>query len=432
MNCSSALYCWLRLVSLIVCLFVSRQAFANTLDAIWDWMVSVEHHETRNSVYLPDEQDEQWQSVNALLDVELGYEQWLGVLALKGNDLYSSQSGVDRDSELIVRELFWQGAISLAGTNVDITLGKARVDWGVGYGYRPLDIIKPYRTNPVGIQVEEGAGVAAASYFDANGEWTLIYADSSWTTQQGSELDQLNEQQGVGIRRYGLAGDSEWQGIVYYDNVRRGLVGGSWVTVLDDAWEFHTSAAYQKEYFSFRVPDSLREPVISDKKDNGLQALAGLTWTSESGQSVILEYWYDSRSWGYGQWQQAYRNAEQIDASGLPAGLRHAYAQPLQHVNLVSHNVMFHWTLDPVAWQHWDWSRNVSWLQNVKPTFDVLFSPQDKGAIMTQWLEYSVLDTGDVQFDVEIAARFLTGDKQSVYRNLSDKRMILLNLKGRF
>lgn len=422
----------LLLVCLLALLLVSRSVYANPLEASWDWMVSFEHHESRSSLYLPQEQDEQWQSVNALLDVELRYEQWLGVLALKGNDLYSSQPGVDSDMEWVIRELFWQGTTSVSGTDFDITLGKVRVDWGVGYGYRPLDIIKPYRRNPVGIQVEEGAGVAAVSYFDYDGEWTLIYADSSWASQQGNELEQKKEQQGIGIRRYGLVGDSEWQGIVYYDDVRRGLLGGSWVTVLDDAWELHASTAYQREFYSFALPESLFEPVRLEKKDDGLQALVGLTWAHESGQSVVLEYWYDSRSWSNGQWQQAYQQAEQLNAKGMPEGLRYAYAQPLQHANLVRHNVMFHWTQDPVAWQHWNWSQNVSWLQNLTPTLDVLFSPQDNGMIATQWLRYSVVDTGSVQFDIEIAARFLTGDKQSVYRNLADKRMILLNLKGRY
>ncbi|MGF1715611.1 hypothetical protein [Photobacterium chitinilyticum] len=417
---------------LLVSLLVPRLVLASILETSWDWMVSFEHHESRNSLYLPEDQDEQWQSVNALLDVELRYGQWLGVLALKGNDLYSSQSGVESDSEGIVRELFWQGTTSLSGADFDLTLGKARVDWGVGYGYRPLDIIKPYRRNPVGIQVEEGAGVAAVSYFDGNGEWTLIYADSSWASQLGNDLDQQNEQQGIGIRRYGLVGNSEWQGVAYYDDVRRGLLGGSWVSVLDDAWELHASAVYQSEYYSYSLPESLFESVRSEKKNHGLQTLLGLTWTNEIGQSVILEYWYDSRSWNNGQWKQAYQQAEQINGNGMPVGLRYAYAQPLQHVNLVSHNVMLHWTQDPIAWQYWNWSQNVSWLQDFTPTFDVLFSPEDNGVIATQWLRYAAVDTGSMQFDIEIAARILTGDKQSVYRNLSDKRMILLNLKGRF
>lgn len=114
----------LLLVCLLALLLVSRSVYASPLEASWDWMVSFEHHESRSSLYLPQEQDEQWQSVNALLDVELRYEQWLGVLALKGNDLYSSQPGVDSDMEWVIRELFWQGTTSVSGTDFDITLVK--------------------------------------------------------------------------------------------------------------------------------------------------------------------------------------------------------------------------------------------------------------------------------------------------------------------
>ncbi|MCW8330235.1 hypothetical protein MD588_15600 [Photobacterium sp. SDRW27] len=427
-------------VFLLASLLLPRLVDANQLEANWDWMVSLEHQKLKSSLYFPDSQNENEKSINALLDVELRYLEWLGVLALKGNNLYSSQPDNDSEAELVVKELFWQGTASFLDVDLDITLGKVRVDWGVGYGYRPLDIIKPYRRNPIGIQVEEGAGVVSVSYFDYcfddcwwnTGEWTLIYADSSWVSQQGSELEQSSEQQGIGIRRYWLAGDSEWQGIGYYDDVRRGLLGGSWVTVLDEAWELHASAIYQNKYESFTIPDSLLEPVQRDKQSDGAQGLVGLTWAHESGQSVVLEYWYDSRSWSKTEWEQAYLRVTQLKAESMADGLRYSHAQGYQAANLVSHNVMFHWTLDRSAWQQWSWSQNMAWLHELTPTLDVLYSPQDNGMIATQWLNYSAVDTGAVQFDVEIAARFVTGDKQSAYRSLADNCMILLNLKGRF
>ncbi len=62
-------------------------------------------------------------------------------------------------AEIIISELFWQESFDIFDMPLDLQLGKVRLDWGVGYGYRPLDIFTPYRRNPVGIQVEEGAGV---------------------------------------------------------------------------------------------------------------------------------------------------------------------------------------------------------------------------------------------------------------------------------
>lgn len=115
-----------------------------------------------------------------------------------------------------MRELFWQHSVSLSNSlfgeqYIDVTLGKMRLDWGVGYGYRPLDVIKPYRQNPVGIVAEEGAGVASLSMFVDSGEWTLLYSDSSWGSQEVNQLERASEQQGVGIKRYNLIGDHEYQ-----------------------------------------------------------------------------------------------------------------------------------------------------------------------------------------------------------------------------
>lgn len=73
--------------------------------------------------------------------------------------------------------------------------------------------------------MEEGAGVLALSSYQGLGEWTLIATDSSWQRSSQSQWVEHNQQQGIGVRHYRLMGDSEIQGIVYYDNVRRGLVG---------------------------------------------------------------------------------------------------------------------------------------------------------------------------------------------------------------
>lgn len=403
---------------------ISVTGQASELTFEWDWMLSAETTTQRETVFSPLTDNEHQESLNSLLDVQIGYKNWNAVVALKGNDLYYSSSAKPHDqsaeAELIVSELFWQSSIDIADTSLDIQLGKVRVDWGVGYGYRPLDIFTPYRRNPVGIQVEEGAGVASISYFDKQGEWSLIYTDSSWTQQEGSKLEEQSEQQGVGIRRYTLVGDTEYQWVAYYDDVRQGLLGASVVTVLNNAWEFHGSAVYQSKYLSYQQPNISLYPVTLKKEDDAYQALVGFTWANNIGNSVVLEYWYDSRAWDRNDWQNALIVATP------------SYQQGFNYANMVQHNIMFHWSLDPNAWSTWEWSQNISWLSQFTPTFDVLYSPEDNGIIATQWLNYLVHDSGDSSIEMELAARFLTGESNSAYANLSDKHMLLLNLKGRF
>jgi hypothetical protein len=410
-------------------LICSTSSYGQPVTFDWDYMLSASTTTHRDSQLLGAAPTSNSQAVDALLDVQFEGYGVTGLVALKANDIYHSDSQRPYDDELIVQELFWQG--SLLNSNVDLTLGKVRLDWGVGYGYRPLDVFKPYRRNPVGIQVEEGTGTAMASYFDMAGEWSLVYTDSSWTQQEGSELEQASEQQGVGLRRYALLDDSEWQALVYYDDVREGLVGGSVVTVLDPAWSVHGSALYQRKYLGYQQ-SSLYQPISLETENNGYQALIGLNWANAIGNNVILEYWYDSRSWGKSNWKNGFERVEQLKATQTWAPLANSYAQGLNNANLVEHNIMFHWSLDSSSWSQWDWSRDWLWLGDLTPTFDVLYSPQDQGVIATQWVEYSVYDSGSASFVTEFAARFMTGESSSLYANLPDKRMIFINLKGKF
>ncbi|MGO2159352.1 MAG: hypothetical protein ACTH4J_02670 [Vibrio toranzoniae] len=408
---------------------VSKTVQADELSLAWDWQLSAEAIESRESPFTSLASDNR-QSLNGLLDLEVGYSNWLGLFAVKANDMLSNDpqgQAANFESEFIVRELFWQGGVEVSNSVIgdhylDVTLGKVRLDWGVGYGYRPLDIIKPYRQNPVGIVAEEGAGVASASLFDMTGEWTLLYSDSSWTSQDVNEFEKQNQQQGFGLRRYNLVGDHEYQWIAYYDDVRHGLLGASLVSVLNLAWEFHGSMVYQRQSLGYSQPDSMIKPVYLEEQGEAYQALAGLTWANDTGHNVVLEYWFDSRAWSDSEWESAIESAEPLSVNPMTASLSGSYAQGYQHANLVRHNIMFHWSLDSTY----------GWFEDITPTFDVMLSPQDGGFIATQWINYQALDNGDSSLNLELAARFLAGKSDSAYANLPDSHMIILNIKGRF
>ncbi|MGC9459896.1 hypothetical protein [Vibrio genomosp. F10] len=414
-----------------VAIMVSTHAVSSDLSLDWDWQLSLNQTAHRETVLLGQPKRSDTGTLDALIDVQASWKDLTGLFALKGNALWSNDDTRSLDTDVIVQELFWQGSTEAWEQSVDLTLGKVRLDWGVGYGYRPLDIFKPYRRNPIGIQVEEGAGTAMASYFDMSGEWSLVYTDSSWTQQQGSELEKQSQQQGFGLRRYALLGDSEWQGIAYYDDVRHGLVGGSFVTVVDPAWALHVSAVYQRQYLAYQQGEPFQAVSLSTQH-HGYQSLIGMNWASSTGHNIIMEYWFDSRSWSRDEWQQAFERGTDLASNPHTLPLASSYAQGFNHANLVQHNMMFHWSLNSASWSHWAWSNNWLWLNDFEPTFDVIVSPQDGGLIATQWLNYQMYDSGYTSFNVELAARFLGGSSDSVYANLPDKHMILLNLKGKF
>ncbi|MBW3695219.1 hypothetical protein EK599_05910 [Vibrio sp. T187] len=439
----------LRLTSLLGMLFsvfFIQTAVAQEWNMAWDWQVSAESVQSRETPFIPNNEHSS-QSVNALLDLELTYGEWLGLFAVKANDLYShttNSTSPETESEFIIRELFWQGGIELpesvfGGHYLDITLGKVRLDWGVGYGYRPLDVIKPYRQNPVGIVAEEGAGVASVSMFDGTGEWTLLYSDSSWTSQDVNSLEQNSEQQGIGVRRYNMLGAHEYQWLAYYDDVRHGLLGASIVTVLNDAWELHGSAVYQRQSLGYQIPSHAGGPVELTEQGEAFQGLMGITWADDIGQNIVLEYWFDSRAWSQSEWESAMSNAQVLTSLPQSSALGASYLQGYQHANVVEHNILFHWSLDSSAWSQIlptdagnSWGDVLGFLDNLTPTFDLMYTPQDGGFIATQWINYRVSDTGVSSVDLELAARFLSGKSDSAYANLPDSHMILLNIKGRF
>ncbi|NVD08940.1 hypothetical protein FCU94_19000 [Vibrio sp. JPW-9-11-11] len=406
----------------------SHVSQAQDLTFDWDYTVSGRSTAHRDSLLVGEAIRDRSHSVDALLDVQFDAAGFSGLLAAKGSNIYHSDHSISFEGELIVQELMWQG--SVGSLPLDLTLGKVRLDWGVGYGYRPLDLFKPYRRNPVGIQVEEGSGTAMLSYFDLAGEWSLVYTDSSWTQQTTSALEQATQQQGAGVRRYWLDGDSEWQTVLYYDDVRHGLAATSLVSVLNPAWSVHASAIYQRHYQAYQQTHN--KPVQLTRYEDGYQGLIGLNWANALGNNIIVEYWYDSRAWSKRQWQSAFRDVDRLSANPVSQPMARSYANGLTHANLVEHNVMLHWSLDSTSWSQWQWSKDWLWLDDLTPTFDLLVAPQDGGVIATQRLNYTLYDSGSVSFLTEIAARFMTGDNTSIYANLPDKRMIFINLKGKF
>ncbi len=420
---------------------VAPVAANDDLSFEWDWAVSYETAKLRDSAFM-DAQGSARDSLNALLDVQVNYQNISGLFTLYSQGLYLNQQGEhewwgEADNQLLIRELAWQGEWQVGDTTLDVSAGKLRVDWGVGYGYRPLDLFKPYRQNPVGLVAEEGAGVFSLSYYDMSGVWTAIATDSSWGLQDQSALDQAAEQRGFGIRRYALVGDTEYQLIGYYDDVRRGLLGASAIAVLDESLAMHSSLLWQKQSVGYQFknegqPSGRYQPVTVEEQGSAFQALVGLNWANQAGHNLIAEYWYDSRAWSKSQWEQAIARGEWLSQSSDTTLLATSYAQGFQHANIVQHNLMLHWRWDLEAWTAWRGRADLEWLSDITPTLDVMYSPQDGGVIVTQWLNYQWIDTGDQSVEVEVAARFLTGDDHSAYAQINDKNMIVFNIKGKF
>ncbi len=372
------------------------------------------------------------QSVDALLELELSGFSASGTFALLANDLYHSKNSENNENQFIVRELFWQGELELGSEYWDFTVGKIRQDYGVAYGYRPLDVFHPYRRNPIGIQVEEGVGILSLSHYGARGEWTILATTSLFFHKKNDEFQASPEQHGFGVRYYGLEGNSEYQLLAYYDNVRQGLVGGSWVTVFGHEWAWHSSTVIQRKHMTYVQPETHFSPVEIGKKDDAYQVLTGVTWSSYSGYSMIAEYWYDSRVWSDGEWRNAFDRVRGLRGYYDQNGLANSYALGLSSANIVQHNIMLHWALDTQIWQGIYWNNAPLWFEKMTPTINFMISPEDGGVVASPKVSAEWYNDGNSRIEIELAAHFYDGKSGSVYKNIQASRMIVLNLKGDF
>ncbi|MPW28137.1 hypothetical protein F9L16_03890 [Agarivorans sp. B2Z047] len=348
-------------------------------------------------------------------------DQWFGDAALRWFPQYGNVQGQlvalsqakqkqDNQHDLIVAELFWKTELA----ERDLLVGKQRIDLGVSYGFRPLDMFLPYRRNPVAIQVEEGVGVLSLSQFSGNGEYALFYTDSYLAT----ESEGL-QQRGLGLRWYQLNNDSEWQAISYYDNKRALNLGGTWVTTFGDAWELHAESRYQQHYqCSVSQLNSSNigqvSPVIEQEFNHGFQALIGMTWANLNGDNLILEYWFDNRALNQTQWQHVADISYYLQQqSGDISNLRFSQGEVFNGQNLLQHNVMLHWHRDIEDWQ---------------PAFDLMLAPEDGGVIATARLDYEFSQG----WTLGARLRYLGGASDAVYSLLPENKVGLIKLEGLF
>lgn len=409
---------------LLYMLIVSVGAEAK-FDVNWTWQSSFESEQYRYTK-LKDTSSESIQSLDSLVTATVEWDNITGTFDLEGNNLLTTDSQSSVDKKLIVRELLWQPETELAGVPLDLSIGKQRLDWGVGYGFRPLDIFKSYERNPVGIQVDEGVGAVTVSYFDGIGQWELVATDESWASTNTDQGRLAKKQHGIGIRRYALLGNTELQGIVYFDQVHRGTVGGSAVAVLTPALEVHSSFAYAQRYQAYQQGD-MNEPVRWGMSNDSYQFLLGFNWANTAGLNIIGEYWYVGRSWDKSMWKKAFKRAEELSQHTATTGLARSYSYGLDNTSLVEQNVMLHFKMNMSALHP-----KYLWLEKLEPSLDLLVSPTDGGLVATPRLSYQVSESGVFNIKIELANRFYTGAGNSVYANVPDRDLVFINLKGNF
>jgi len=349
-----------------------------------------------------------------------GFNQTLlntGYLLSARNKLSDSSSP---NTELKVNELFFSKSID----NWELIAGRKISSWGVGYGFRPLDVIQQYDQQTTSLQSMIGKNQFALEYFADMSSWSLL-----WENPFPKDDEVENRRLQSFVAKYSTSKEShDVHALLRYNNENKLQLGLGGIQIISDSISLHgsllVSQQYQKQIHAFAGQStffiSSNDPYITKKYNNGLQALVGLSWSGISKHNVIAEYWYDEMAYTRQQWEEHFRLAKQLQTmlkqSTIPKELIYGNiawtANATQAQSLAQHNLMIRWNYDADNW---------------KPTINILLSPDDKSNMTT----LSITRVYNL-FKLEAGMRIFNGTNDSVYGGLIVSNNVFMTFSSEY
>ena len=228
-----------------------------------------------------------------------------GPLSLQVTETVSKQAGSDPSSRALINQAYFDaGESAWRGS-----LGKKVLSYDVGYGFRPLDLVQREPRLQMLPPALEGVNHVSVEHFTAERALSLIVANPG----NGREPDPKDDGS-LSLRYYQRVGTADLYGTTRYSERFRFEGGAAFSAVPHESLELHGSALYQ-ERAERTVPTT--SAVLLDSS-NALQvetispsgkALAGFTWTLDSGFSFLGEAWWDGSAPSAADWQRLARQA---------------------------------------------------------------------------------------------------------------------------
>ncbi|MFN0316669.1 MAG: hypothetical protein ACKVQA_16730 [Burkholderiales bacterium] len=352
-------------------------------------------------------------------ELELRAKPWDVNLVATGRGF--KREGQDTNSKLVLNELYYD--TTLAGQRAG--LGKKIMSWDVGFGFRPLDVIQQEDRRAIFTTTLEGIPYVSWERFGEQDAWMMVLANP-WNNQEREARDDRS----IALKYYKRTEATDWHAVVRASRRYRWESGVAFSRVLGESTEVHASALYQRRYE--KNINSLAgqnatilassDPVKTRTVHDGYKALAGFTWTSAGGWSLIGEAWYDASAYTQAEWEAlAALTRAQLslqDMSGVPPGSIEGNiawsAQAFNRPNLLRENML-------IRLSH----RGTSGATD--PALDLLITPPDGGWVATASASYE-----DDRFRLDAGYRVFGGPKDSAYRLLPEDRVAYLALEISF
>lgn len=301
----------------------------------------------------------------------------------------------------IVNQLYYDGE---AGAGQGWTVGRKVMTWGVGFGFRPLDVVQ--REDRRGLNPPPLVGIPVLA-------WETIAADDAltvvWQRPGSGRGATAAEDQAIAVHWYRLAGGADLHAVARLSRRNGAELGVGAGRTLDDEWSLHAAALNQGRYEKRlnRLAETggllaTSDPTVVETRRNAVKAVGGAQWTGASGFGVLLEAWYDGEAWSRAEWQRLDRlTARQHALAGLAPrsaidGNVAWSSQAFDRPNLLRENLMARLSYDGDQ----RWKTSLEWVT----------TPRDRGRVVTA----SVAHEGNRQ-RVAGGLRWLGGPADSAY-----------------
>lgn len=341
-------------------------------------------------------------------DLELRLRE--GGFNAQGTLRWQALQGAAPEQHGITNQFYYDGDL---GDGTGWAVGKKVMSWGVGFGFRPLDIVQREDRRGVNPPALIGVPLVALEKFTATDAWTLV-----WTRpgESGGTSDATDS--ALALHGYRLADGDDLHAVARISH-RRGIEAGIGATrVVGEEWSFHGAALFQQRYR--QTLNALAEngglfatsnPMTETLRHGGAKAVAGAQWTGASGWSVLGEAWYDADAYRRSDWQRldALTARQQALAGIAPASAIAGNAawssQAYRAGNLLRANLLMRASYDDG--------------DGYKPYADLLTTPEDGGRVITVGASLE----GNRQRG-SIGLRQFGGAADSAYARAPFKRMV--------
>lgn len=332
----------------------------------------------------------------------------------------AGQQGQKPETRLVAHEAYLD--VNLAGEHFSV--GKKVLSGDVAYAFRPIDVLQ--RESRLQLQPPPLVGVPMVSWdnFAADSAWSVVLTNPGHGRRGAAKDDGA-----LAFKLYRRIASADFHGIARH-SARNGLeLGGAIALVPDEAIELHASLL-QQQRGEQRVPLdegatigqllSSEQALATRRLGTLRKALVGGTWSTESGFSLLGEFWWDGATNSAADWQRLARNAARRNAllgvPGVPAvavnGANASSTRLFDQANLARRGALLRTAWSDAAS---GWSAAADWFASL----------EDGGRNLT-------LSVGHVadRLRIDAGLRFYGGREDSAFRLLPESRaaFVALNL----